>query len=279
MYKILLPLFLTTLLSAEIYNGVAIVVEDRAITLLDIKKAMQETKLDEKQVSDMLIRKELEASEIKKRNISVTSDEVYADIKQMAGRNKMTISQFYDAVREANGLSSSELKEKIKEKLLSQKLYQTIAMSSLSEPSNSEIEEYYKFHKDELSHPSTFDVTIYSAKDKNELQTKINNPMFYSPTITTNQQTLEYSKISPELASLLSKTKPDHFTIVVPNGQGGFMSFYLNGMTMAKDETLESIRPQIINSIMAKKREEVLSDYFARLRDNADINIIRTPKE
>jgi len=279
MYKILLPLFLTTLLSAEIYNGVAIVVEDRAITLLDIKKAMQETKLDEKQVSDILIRKELEAAEIKKRNISVTSSEVYADIKQMAGRNKMTISQFYDAVREANGLSSSELKEKIKEKLLSQKLYQTIAMSALSEPSDSEIEEYYKYHKEELSHPSSFDVTIYSAKDKNELQTKINNPMFYSPTITTNQKTLEYSKISPELASLLSKTKPDHFTIVVPNGQGGFMSFYLNGMTMAKDESLESIKPQIINTIMAKKREEVLSDYFARLRDNADINIIRTPKE
>lgn len=279
MYKILLPLFLTTLLSAEIYNGVAIVVEDRAITLLDIKKAMQETKLDEKQVSDMLIRKELEASEIKKRNISVSSDEVYADIKQVAGRNKMTISQFYDAVREANGLSSSELKEKIKEKLLSQKLYQTIAMSSLSEPSDSEIEEYYKFHKDELSHPSTFDVTIYSAKDKNELQTKINNPMFYSPTITTNQQTLEYSKISPELASLLSKTEPNHFTIVVPTGQGGFMSFYLNEMTMAKDDTLESARAQIANTIMAKKREEVLSDYFARLRDNADINIIRTPKE
>lgn len=279
MYKIVLFLFFTTLLSAKMYDGVAIVVEDRAITLLDIKKAMQETKLDEKQVSDMLIRKELEAAEIKKRNISVTSADVYADIKKIAARNKMTVSQFFDAVREANGLSSSDLKEKIKERLLRQKLYQTIAMSSLSEPSESEIEEYYKYHKAELEHPSSFDVTIYSSKDRRELQTKISNPMFYSPTITTNEQTLEYNKISPELASLLSKTKPDHFTIIVPNGQGGFMSFYLRSVTMAKDETLEKARAQIVNTIMAKKREEVLSDYFARLRDNADIKIIRTPKE
>jgi hypothetical protein len=29
---------------------------------------------------------------------------------------------------------------------------------------------------------------------------------------------------------------------------------------------------------MAEKREAILSDYFARLRDNADINIIRMPE-
>ncbi|WP_297482388.1 peptidylprolyl isomerase [Sulfurimonas sp.] len=278
MYKILLLLLMTSLLSAKIYDGVAIVVEDKAITLLDMQKAMTQTHLDAKKVSELLIRKKLEALEIKKRKITVTSDEVYADIKRLAERNHLSVGEFYDAVRNSNGLSSSALQKKIKEKLLHEKLFQAIAMSSLSEPSDDEIAEYFKFHKKELEHPSSFDVTIYTSKSREELETKVHNLMFYSPSVTSHEQVLEYNHISPELASLLSKTKVDTFTPVLPNGQGGFMSFYIKSVKMAKDMDLESIKPQIINAIMSKKREEVLTEYFARLRDNADIRIIRMPK-
>lgn len=278
MYKILLTLLLATMLNAAIYDGVAVVVEDKAITLLDVEKAMQEMHLDAKQVTDALIRKKLEEIEIEKRNISVTSAEVYDDIKKIAQRNHLSISEFYDAVREANGLTSSALKEKIKEKLLSQKLYQAIAMTSMSEPSDEEVQEFFKLHKNELEHPSSFDVIIYNATEKALLEEKVHNPMFYSPQLSSNEQTLEYNKISPELASLLSKTPPDTFTPVLPNGKGGFMSFYVKSVTGAQDEDIESVRPQIINAIMGQKREQILSDYFARLRDNADINIIRMPE-
>jgi len=266
------------MLNAAIYDGVAVVVEDKAITLLDVEKAMAEMHLDAKKVTDMLIRKKLEEIEIQKRNITVTSAEIYAEIKKMAARNHLSISEFYDAVRESNGLSSSALKEKIKERLLRQKLYQAIAMSDMSEPSDEEIEEFYKLHKKELEHPSAFDVIIYNAMDKALLEEKVHNPMFYSPQLSSAEQTLEYNKISPELAALLSKTPVDSFTPVLPNGKGGFMSFYIKSVVHAKDEALDAVRPQIINAILGQKREQILSDYFARLRDNADINIIRMPE-
>jgi hypothetical protein len=152
-------------------------------------------------------------------------------------------------------------------------------MSSLSEPSEEEIKEYYELHKNDLQHPIAFNVIIYDARDKRVLQTKASNPMFYSPQIRSNEQTLPYNRISPELASLLEKTKPYHFTPVVPNGKGGFMTFYLKNVQTAKNLPLEDVRNEIINTLMAKKREAVLSDYFARLKDNTDINIIRLPKE
>ncbi len=275
MQKLLLTLLFTSLLIAEVYDGVAIVVKDKAITLLDIKTAMRLAHVDAKTASDMLIRKELEKIEIEDRKIHVESSEVYDEIKKMASRNNMSISDFYDAVRESNGLSSTELKEKIKERLLSQKLYQQIAYSSLSEPSDAEIEEYYNMHKENYKHPASFTVIIYDANDRNALQTKIDNPMFYSPQIRTNEQVLPYDKISPELASLLERTPLNHFTNVIPNGKGGFMSFYIKEIESAKEGGLESVRNQIINSIMAEKREQVLGDYFARLRHNADINVIR----
>jgi len=130
-------------------------------------------------------------------------------------------------------------------------------------------------HKDTYKHPASFTVIIYDADDKNKLQTKVDNPMFYSPSIRTNEQVLPYSKITPELASLLERTSLNSFTNVIPNGKGGFMSFYIKEIESAKAGGLSSVRSQIVNSITSHKREQVLSDYFARLKHNADINVIR----
>lgn len=275
MYKLFLAFFLASSLSAQIDDGIALVVENEPVTLYDIQKEMDLSKTDSKGATDILIRKALERAEIEKRHIEVSTDEVYEEIKKTAARNNMGISDFYDAVRESNGLSSTELKEQIRLKLESQKLYSSIAYSSMSEPSDNDIEEYFELHKDEFSHPSSFDVIIYQSKDKNRLQEKIDNPMFYSPDIATNNQLLPYEQISPELASLLERTPLNSFTPIVPDGKNGFMSFYIKAINSSQNAGIESVRTQIANKIMADKREQVLADHFARLRHNADIKIIR----
>jgi len=277
MYKIFLTIMLGVTLSAEIVDGVAVVVKGSAITLYDIKKEMQTSRADSKTATDALIRKALENQEIKERKISVSSGEVYDDIKKTAKRNKLSVGEFYEAVRNSSGLTSEELKEKIKEKLLSQKLYSAIAYSGITEPTEEEIEAYFKAHKNDFAHPSGFKVVIYQSKNKQRLQEKIDNPMFYSPEITSNEQDLPYDRISPELASLLERTALNTFTAAVPDGKGGYMSFYLKEIASAKETGLESVRNQIMNLIAAEQREQVLGDYFARLRHNADIKMIRTP--
>ena len=77
---------------------------------------------------------------------------------------------------------------------------------------------------------------------------------------------------------MLEKTPLNSFTPIVPNGKGGFMSFYIKEIRSAKQRGFKSVRGEVINSIMEEKREIVLNDYFARLRDNININIIRVPK-
>lgn len=278
MYKIVLIFVFIVSLSAEMLDGVAMVVKGEAITLYEIKELMKSSNIDAEKASDILIRKKLEASEIAQRKIEVSSTEVYDDIKQTAAKNNMSVSDFYEAVRESNGLSSTELKEKIREKLLGQKLYAAIAYSNISEPSDSEIEEYFELNREKFAHPSAFSVVIYAAKEKARLQEKVDNPMFYSPDIQTNEQLLPYDKISPELASLLEKTALNSFTEIVPDGKGGFMSFYIKGLESADENAIDSVRGEIVSLIMAEKREQVLGDYFARLRLGADIQTIRMPQ-
>jgi len=276
MKNIILTILLTFTLNAQLVDAVALIVKGSAITLYDIKKEIKNSKVKESQAIDILVRKKLEELEIKERNIKVASGEVYDDIKKTADRNNMSINDFYEAVRDANGMNSTELKAQIKQKLLSQKLYSAIAYSSVSQPDEDDITEYYELHKNDFAHPSSFDVVIYATKSKSRLQEKIDNPMFYSPDIQTNEQKLPYDRISPELAGLLEKTAPNTFTSVVPDGKGGYMSFYVKSIESAKESGIDSVRSQIVNLIMGSKREQVLGEYFTRLKLNADIQTIRT---
>jgi flagellar biosynthetic protein FliS len=116
MYKLFLVLFLSTAAFAELIDGVAVTVEGSPITLYEIKEEMKLSKTNAKQAKNILIRKKLEELEIQERGIKVSSGEVYEDIKDTAGRNNMSISAFYEAVRNSSGLTSTQLKEKIKEK-------------------------------------------------------------------------------------------------------------------------------------------------------------------
>lgn len=278
MYKFLLSVVCVLSLNAQMVDGIAVVVKNKGITLYDIKREMEISKSNVETATNMLIRQKLEEIEIKDRKITVQSSEVYDDIKDTAKRNNMSVNDFYEAALSTSGLNSQEVKKKVKQKLLSQKLYSAISYKHMSQPTEEEIKEYFELHKSTYSHPASFTAVIYQAKDKALLNEKVQNPMFYSPDVASNEQVLPYERISPELAKLLEKTPLNGFTPIVPDGQGGYMSFYVKKIESAKEGGLESVKNQIANTIMADKREQVLSDYFARLKANADINIIRMPK-
>ncbi|MFA7355305.1 MAG: peptidyl-prolyl cis-trans isomerase, partial [Sulfurimonadaceae bacterium] len=222
-----------------------------------------------------LIRKKLETAEIDDRHISVTSSDVYDDIKKMAAANKMSIDEFYEVIRNTNGLSSTEFKEKTKEKILSQKLYSAIAYSSIELPDEEELKEYFELHKTEFLRPSAFKVSIYSSQNRAALEKKITIAMFHSDEIQIQGQNLEYGRIPQELSRLLENTKINSFTPIVADPNGSFVSFFLKGIDAPSSVDYESVKNEMINLIMTQKREQVLSDYFARLRNSTDIKVIR----
>jgi len=239
---------------------------------------MKEHNIPQEQAIEMLERKKLEEMEIKERHITVSKQEVFEDIQRMAEQNHLSVIELYQAIQSSQGLSEKKLKEKIKEKILHQKLYNAIAFSHLEQPSDEEIEEYYKLHKDEFITPSTFTVIVYSATDQSRLQEKIDNPMFYAPDVHSEERLLEASKMNPRLAELLDKTPLNSFTQIIPSPNGGYMSFYLKEKGSSSAPDLEAIRPQISNALMGQKRETILKDYFDRQKLNADIKVIRLPR-
>jgi len=276
--KFLLLILFFVSLHAKTIDGLAIMVKDQPITLFDITQAMQENNIPQEQAVELLERKKLEEIEIADRHITASKQEVFEDIQRMAEQNKMSVIELYSAIQSSQGLSERKLKEKIKEKILNQKLYNAIAFSHLEQPNDEEIEEYYQLHQKEFTKPSSFTVLIYQCPDKNLLQEKVDNPMFYSPQVTSQEQTFEAAKMNPRLAELLDKTPANSFTQIIPAPQGGFMSFYIKEKGASGTPELDAIRPQISSALMGQKRETILKDYFDRQRLNADIKVIRLPQ-
>lgn len=273
---ILSSLLFTFALSAPI-GGVAILVKNSPITLYEVTQEMKQSGTDATKSADALIRKKLEQLEAQEKKITVSSSEVKEEMQRMAKQNKLTTEQFLDAMKTARSISESDLNAKIEESIRGQKLYSSIAMSKMAQPTPAEEADYYQLHLDEFSHPDSYDVTMYVSNTAETLQAKIEDPMRNIPNISTEDENIPTKDINPQLAQILNKIEVGKFGPILPNGKDSFMSFYMKDKQNLITENLDTVRPQISNMIMGEKRSQVLNDYFTRLRLSADIKVIRLP--
>ncbi len=278
MLKYLSPLLLSTFLYANTVGGVAILVQNEPITLFEIKEFMASENLPQKQAVKLLIRRKLEEIEIKERNINITPQEVLAEIDNMAKQNNMDREQFYGAMEQSRGVGAGELKSKVSENLLKKKLYNAIAFSKLSQPSQEEITNYYNLHQDKFARPESFDVIIYHSASAEKLQQKIANPMFYSPDVQSEEVFIEYAKVDPKLANMLHQSKSNTFTQIIPSPQGGYMSFFIKNKSETSTGNFEAYANEVTAAIMQERRNQILNDYISRLKVNVDIQRLRLPE-
>jgi len=275
-------LTLSTLLASFLWSapigGVAVLVKNTPITLYEVQQEMKQSGADATHSADTLIRKKLEQLEASEKKITVTSAEVQEELERMAAQNNLSMEQFLDAMQTVRGLNQKDLKAKIEENIRGQKLYNSIAFSKIAQPTAEEEAEYYHLHIDDFSKPESFDVTAYTAATQEALQAKITDPMHNIEGISTKEETISYGSINPQFAQLLNKTPQGSFSPILPNGQNGFMCFYIRSKNNIVTEELDSIRPQVSNAIMNEKRNQVLNDYFTRLRLSADIKVVRLPQ-
>ena len=274
---VLSSLLVTFALGAPV-GGVAVLVKNSPITLYEITQEMKQSGMDATKSADALIRKKLEQLEAQEKKITVTPSEVKEEMERMAKQNNLTVEQFLSAMSTARGVNESDLKAKIEESVRGQKLYSSIAFSKMAQPTPAEETEYYQLHLDEFSHPESYDTTTYVASSAEILQAKIDDPMRNVPDIITKDENIPSKNINPQLAQILNKIEVGKFGPILPNGNNNFMTFYMKDKQSLITESLDTVRPQITNMIMGEKRNQVLNDYFTRLRLSADIKILRLPQ-
>ncbi len=277
MRSITLSALLATFLWSAPIGGVAVLVKNSPITLYEVQQEMKQSGTSANQSADTLIRKKLEQLEAAEKKITVSSAEINEELSRMATQNNLSQEQFLNAMQTVRGLSEKELRAKVEESIKGQKLYSSIAFSKMSQPSAEEENEYYQLHLDDFSRPESFEVTTYVSPSQEALAAKIADPMRHIEAIGSKDESIPFTKINPQLAQILNKIPNGSFGPILPNGKNGFMSFYMRDKVNVVTENVDSVRPQIDNMIMGDKRNQVLKDYFTRLRLSADIKVLRLP--
>ena len=149
MIKKVLSIFLFTgYLYASLINGIALTVNDSAITLYDIDEVMQKKGLSHNQAVGFLIDELLYAEEIKKFNLTIHDNELNDYLDKLAAANNMSIEKFELVIKQRQ--SYNQFLNNTRKRLLNQKLLSKIASGKLKMANDDDIKRYYDNNIDQF---------------------------------------------------------------------------------------------------------------------------------
>jgi PIN domain nuclease of toxin-antitoxin system len=140
--KFLILLNLSILLNAGLNNAVAIVVNEKAITLYDIDETMNRDKLSRNQAVVTLIDKILYEQEIKKFKLDASKYEINEYLNNLALSNGMELKYFKKVVKKQQNYI--QFWNQIKKRIINQKLVNKIAVGQLKIANQEDMRLYYE---------------------------------------------------------------------------------------------------------------------------------------
>lgn len=269
MKKILIASLVVLSLNAKIVDKIVAVVNNSPITSYDIENLESELHINKNQALNMLIDKKLINNEIEKRGISVDDYEVDDAMRNIAKRNNMSLFEFQNILTQKGELKN--FKKKLKQNLLKQKLFSQIVNSKLKiDPK--EIKKYYENHKDEFSVFQNIQFVKYSSNNPQILKNLSNNPYFNNPNLKVTTQTASYNQLPLNKLYLLKTTKEGQFTPVVNEGLN-YVRYFISQKQGKVYLPFDKVQNIIAQKMITQKRNEILKEYFDRVKNRADIKI------
>ncbi len=275
--KILLSaLLLASFLEAKsLLNGVSVIVEEEPITLYEIHRLSKQENISLNKALDVLITNSLKNSQIKKLGIQASEFEINQEIKKIADKNNMSIDEFLEMIN-SDGVDRDEYREKVSENIKSGKLFQKIFMQKKYDISDAEIKKFYEENRDRFSQIGEFAVSVYRAKTKLELNEALKNPMAPNEGVSIEDKNLNSSSISKRELYFLNQTPIGKFTPPI-QVEDGYVSYLVNDKIGSKNLPFEDAKPLAKEYLLKSKEQELIENYFEKLKADAHIEILRRP--
>ena len=269
MKKLFLAFLLTFSLDAKIVDKVVASVNGEPITSYDIENTSKKLNLPSNQALNYLIDQKLIDSEIKKRGISVDDYEIDEAMDKIAKRNNLTLFEFKNILMQRGEFQ--KFKQKIKQDLLKQKLFASIVNAKLKITPD-EIKNYYNSHKDEFSIFDSIQVVKYTSKNPQILKNLYNNPFYTDKNIITETKVYKWNELPLDKLYLFKNTKEGAFTPVINEGLS-YSTYYIAKKEGRAVLPFDKVKNIIANKLIQEKRNEILKEYFDKIKNRADIKI------
>ena len=271
MKKILIASLVFLSLNAKTVDKIVAVVNNNPITSYDVQTLENQLHVDKNQALNMLIDKKLIQNEIEKRGISVDDYEIDDAMRKIAKRNNMSLFEFQNILTQKGELQ--KFKKKLKENLLKQKLFAEIVNAKLK-ITPQDIKKYYQTHKEEFAVFQNIQVVKYSSNNPEILKKLSNNPYFNSPNLNVSTKTYSYNELPLDKVYLFKNTKVGQFTPVVNEGLN-YVRYFISDKKGKVYLPFDKIQNVIAQQLATQKRNEILKEYFDRIKNRADIQIYK----
>jgi len=269
MKKILIASLVFISLNAKIVDKIVAVVNNNPITSYDVKSIQNQLHINKNQALNILIDKTLINSEIEKRGISVDDYEIDDAMRKIAKRNNMSLFEFQNILTQKGELK--EFEKKLKENLLKQKLFSEIVSSKLKiDPK--EIKNYYENHKNEFSVFQNIQVVKYASNNPEILKELSHNPYFNNTNLVVTTSTYSYNQLPLDKLYLFKNTKVGQFTPIINSGLN-YVRYFISEKKGKVYLPFNQVQNIIAQKMITQKRNEILKEYFDKIKNRADIKI------
>ncbi|MBO8087253.1 MAG: SurA N-terminal domain-containing protein [Marichromatium sp.] len=264
-----------TISTAGLVNAISVIVNDEPITLYEIHKTSDVKNISLREALDVLIQEKLEASQIKRLNITTNDFEVQSRMETIASQNNISVSEL-TAFIQSRGMSEAEYKAELKENIKQEKLYQRIFANAITPLDQEEARRYYEANPDQFQQAGRFDVMRYEASDPALLERISASPMSVIPEVTTTRETLMAQDLDPRSNYYLNQTKEGEFTAIITN-EGNAHMYLVEKKSETSPLPFARVQRQIEQHLETKARQKAIDNYFEKLKSRADIVVLRRP--
>jgi len=264
---------LTLLLSfgeSKILNGVAIIVEDEAITTAEIKSTQQSMKISKQKAIDLLIQNSLQKSV--SNEVKISEDEIDSKLEQIATINKLTIKKMQTILKK-QGMKWYDYRQRIKTEMKKQKFYQTNIAPLIPIPGEDQLKLFYKKNKKLFKLPTQIVTIEISAKTEDRLKKFFKNNRDLKG-IKTKEVTHKGSSTEAGLFSMLTSTPINQVTKPI-NAGNRYLTYLVKEKKGTKYLSYKKAKNGVIRAWKHKQRKKATDDYFKKLRTSANIEYIR----
>ena len=257
----------------HIVGGIAIKVNNDPITLYEIQSLSAKQHISKDKAQEILIAQRLKDQEIKRLNIIADDTRLEQEMQSIAAQNNLSYQQFIQALYQ-QGLTPESYKAKLKEQIQTRELMRNILLSA-DTASEETMRKYYDTHKNEFITADLVQTIRYNSKDPKLLERAIANTTLTLNGVEKTPEKLKLNTLNPQIAQMFAQLQKGQFSPILDAGNGSYVAFLVQEKSGDNAMSFEEAKPIIAQKLAQDHQEQILSEYFEKIKQKAHIEYVR----
>lgn len=257
----------------NIVGGIAIKVNNDPITLYEIQSLSAKQHISKNKAQEILIAQRLKDQEIKRLNIIADDMRLEQEMQSIAAQNNLSYQQFIQALYQ-QGLTPESYKAKLKDQIQTRELMRNILLST-DTASEETMRKYYDTHKNEFVTADQVQTIRYNSKDPKLLERAIANTTLTLNGVEKTPEKLKLNTLNPQIAQMFAQLQKGQFSPILDAGNGSYVAFLVQEKSGDNTMSFEEAKGIIAQRLAQDHQEQILSEYFEKIKQKAHIEYVR----